>query len=515
MLKTICLNNLFGLDLMGEAAEIAKLRLFLKLAAQLDDVAEIEPLPDLEFNIKRGNLLVGIADRDDARRRFEQSMLAIEGLSVIEDAAKQAARAHDRFAAAQLADVTGVGVAGKQRLRAHIRDAVAQADVALFEMRGEPGEFDDWKNSHVPFHWFAEFSSVWRTSGFDVIVGNPPYVKPKNVHGYVWIGYATQECPDLYAVCMERASTLLNDRGRMAMIVLHSLCFNRQYQPLRAALQSLHRTLWVSSYARIPDELFSGSARVFSSIAMASRDPEPTPRLYVSRCRRWLSEFRPTMFRSLTYTKPPVLLTQQSGGLWPFLDEPDVGTAFEILLSRGKTVSNSFLKGRTRATVRLGYRTVAYSMLSVWLDEPPARNPAGMPDSPSGNKWLYFTSSSARDLAYLIFAGRWGFVWWLIYGDAFHVTKRLLASFPADLLALAGQPDAPNLQSLASQLSEQSADHVTWKKNRGWMVGNYDLRKCRDITDEADLLLARAWGIEYAYEAAGNLRDRMTFGQRA
>ncbi len=70
LLKAICLNNLYGVDLMSEAGEIAKLRLYLKLVAQLDKRSHIEPLPDLDFNIKTGNLLVGIADVDDADRRF-------------------------------------------------------------------------------------------------------------------------------------------------------------------------------------------------------------------------------------------------------------------------------------------------------------------------------------------------------------------------------------------------------------------------------------------------------------
>ena len=61
LLKTICLNNLYGVDLMPEAAEIARLRLFLKLAAQIDDPVRLEPLPDLDFNVKSGNLLVGMA----------------------------------------------------------------------------------------------------------------------------------------------------------------------------------------------------------------------------------------------------------------------------------------------------------------------------------------------------------------------------------------------------------------------------------------------------------------------
>lgn len=67
LIKTICLHNLFGVDLMHEAPEIAKLRLFLKLAAQIDSVEHLEPLPDLDFNIKCGNLLVGIADERDAQ----------------------------------------------------------------------------------------------------------------------------------------------------------------------------------------------------------------------------------------------------------------------------------------------------------------------------------------------------------------------------------------------------------------------------------------------------------------
>ena len=58
--KSITLNNLFGVDIMEEAVEICKLRLFLKLAAQVDadashDNLGIEPLPDIDFNIRVGN----------------------------------------------------------------------------------------------------------------------------------------------------------------------------------------------------------------------------------------------------------------------------------------------------------------------------------------------------------------------------------------------------------------------------------------------------------------------------
>ena len=54
--------------IMEEAVEICKLRLFLKLAAQVEPDADdvnlgIEPLPDIDFNIRAGNALVGYATR--------------------------------------------------------------------------------------------------------------------------------------------------------------------------------------------------------------------------------------------------------------------------------------------------------------------------------------------------------------------------------------------------------------------------------------------------------------------
>ena len=59
VLKSIIVRNLYGVDIMDEAVEICRLRLFLKLVAQVDEAQRIEPLPDIDFNIRAGNTLVG------------------------------------------------------------------------------------------------------------------------------------------------------------------------------------------------------------------------------------------------------------------------------------------------------------------------------------------------------------------------------------------------------------------------------------------------------------------------
>ena len=68
--KTIITDNLFGVDIMEEAVEIAKLRLFLALVAAANTVDDLEPLPNIDFNILPGNSLIGLMRVDD--QEFEQ-----------------------------------------------------------------------------------------------------------------------------------------------------------------------------------------------------------------------------------------------------------------------------------------------------------------------------------------------------------------------------------------------------------------------------------------------------------
>ena len=85
ILKSIIINNLYGVDIMEEAIEICKLRLFLKMVAQIEEVNRIEPLPDIDFNIQAGNTLVGYATYNEVEKAvtenridFDNTMLRIE-----------------------------------------------------------------------------------------------------------------------------------------------------------------------------------------------------------------------------------------------------------------------------------------------------------------------------------------------------------------------------------------------------------------------------------------------------
>ena len=521
LLKTICLHNLFGVDLMRDAPEIAKLRLFLKLAAQVDDVEHLEPLPDLDFNIKCGNLLVGIADADDARGRlFSHKLDHVTQLEQVEHTAQHIADAFDAYIAAETDDTGQLDHSNaKQDLNAELQAARSMADTLLHEMRDEDGDLDDWESSHQPFHWFVEFPSVWRQGGFDVIIGNPPYVKTSRVTSYRWLGYATQACPDLYAVCMERAATLLNSSGRVAMIVMHSLCFSNNYRVLRDHLVSEYNSLWVSSYSRNPGGLFSPSSDVRNTIFVGANSPKPLG-MRTTRCWRWYVPFRPTLFDSIEYVHPAdTLFTRGNTRSWPFTDNAPVHVAFTKMMQRQAPIASVLCKD---SDFQLGYRTTALHMLGFHEEEPPTIDPKTnrqVTTKANRSGWMYFDNSLRRDLAFLALAGRWGFNWWLMLDDSFHVNKGVITQFPADIQrieALSGDRGmvVKKLMGLASTLKTRMMENLEWKAHAKLLVGKYNLLKCIDTTDEADLLLAQLWGIEDAFEAAGNLRDRMVFGNK-
>lgn len=62
--KSTIINNLYGVEIMGGAVEICKLRLWLWLISSQKKDSKPEPLPNIDFNIRQGNSLIGFAKKE-------------------------------------------------------------------------------------------------------------------------------------------------------------------------------------------------------------------------------------------------------------------------------------------------------------------------------------------------------------------------------------------------------------------------------------------------------------------
>lgn len=182
---------IYGVDIDPGAVEIAKLRLWLSLVVDEDDVQQIKPLPNLDYKVVVGNSLLGFPFRSQRVHKIEKLK----------------------------ADYFGETDHGKKRklkneIDAELTDAFAASKRSL--------------GYEVTFDFQIHFSEVFRTNkGFDVVIGNPPYVrheaikelKPALKSG----GY---ECftgtADLYVYFYERGVKLLRSAGTLAYISSNS-----------------------------------------------------------------------------------------------------------------------------------------------------------------------------------------------------------------------------------------------------------------------------------------------------
>src|SRR5262249_40424327 len=153
--------------------EICKLRLFLKLAAQLAELSEVEPLPDIDFNIRAGNALVGFATDRELASVLEGSLDLTGGADRIRaslaDVQRRTRAYHEHQDAGDLS--AGQLHLAKAALSVALRRLATEMDAFLAGAHGvEAGstEFRLWCEAHQPFHWLVDFHSVMASGGFDV-----------------------------------------------------------------------------------------------------------------------------------------------------------------------------------------------------------------------------------------------------------------------------------------------------------------------------------------------------------
>ena len=170
---------------MEEAIEICKLRLFLKMVAQIEDVDQIEPLPDIDFNIQAGNTLVGYTTYDEVKKAVTGKLDFNNTMQRIQENAEDVEHLFEQFRLQQTELGGVVTTDDKQALRDKLKALEDELNRFLADEYGidlnEQAAYQNWLSSHKPFHWFIEFYGILKDGGFDVIIGNPPYVEYSKV----------------------------------------------------------------------------------------------------------------------------------------------------------------------------------------------------------------------------------------------------------------------------------------------------------------------------------------------
>jgi type I restriction-modification system DNA methylase subunit len=219
--KRECIEkSLYGVDIDPGAVEIAKLRLWLSLVVDEDDIREIKPLPNLDYKIVCGNSL-GSVMRDVLNDHLFGELESLK---------------------TRYFDETSPGRKKNEKIR---------IDELISKLTHNNGCFD----YHIYFNEVFD-----HRGGFDIVIGNPPYVRADSGDEHLAMRRQILKSKqfetlwekwDLFIPFMERSYKLLKSGGITSLIVSDAYCHSKYAQKSQKWFLKNSRILRLDFFSKI------------------------------------------------------------------------------------------------------------------------------------------------------------------------------------------------------------------------------------------------------------------------
>ncbi|WP_373059631.1 Eco57I restriction-modification methylase domain-containing protein [Gemmatimonas sp.] len=397
--RQLLTHCIFGVDRNPVAVWLCELRLWLSVVIECTetDITRVPPLPNLDHHIRVGDSLAG--------GNFRFAPPSARTLTALRERYTRATGPRKQSIALALQREE------RQRAMAELstqRDAL-RADRAallstirardLFGQRRAPGRADHLKldalraqcrelsaarakladGGALPFRFVTYFADVAATGGFNVLIGNPPWVRPhalaprereqlrrefRSMRAATWhagaaragagVGFASQ--PDLSVAFIERSLELLAPGGTLALLVPAKLWRTLSGGGIRRTIAQYATVHTIRDWSDAP-ALFDAAtypsllvARKHASAQTPTHSSLPTPTLAPTDIHVTVS----TAHGERHFPIPTSRLSLDGDAAAPWiLLPPPAHTAFERLRTAGPALGDSPL-GRPLLGVKCG-----------------------------------------------------------------------------------------------------------------------------------------------------------------
>ncbi len=173
--KDIIQNSIYGVDIEKGAVDIARLRFWLSLVI---DEQTPHALPNMDFKIMQGNSLLEQYNGFDLSTIMNTKKKA-EGPVQMTFFEEDVDKLRNQLIALRRAYFRETDKGEKKKLRQSMRQIVQEQINALSYDIILPG-IDIAENSEF-FLWHTWFSDVFENGGFDIVIGNPPYIRVQTI----------------------------------------------------------------------------------------------------------------------------------------------------------------------------------------------------------------------------------------------------------------------------------------------------------------------------------------------
>ena len=229
-------NSIFGIDIQPVACQIAKLRFFISLAIEQEPEQDaenfgIKPLPNLETRFIAANTLIGLQ---------QQRTLTSNKARNLERELGDNREQHFHATTRQRKRMCKIK---DEELRTELAAELKQFGMSNTDAK-RIAHWDPY-DQNTTAGWFDSEWMFGIADGFDVVIGNPPYINIENLpiatKDYLFNNYRTcQGRTDIYIAFLEKSISILSANGVMGFILPYAFAMQKYGEKMRKTLIDNH-----------------------------------------------------------------------------------------------------------------------------------------------------------------------------------------------------------------------------------------------------------------------------------
>ena len=173
--KEIIENNIYGVDIEKGAIDIARLRFWLSIVVDAD---KPEPLPNFDYKFMQGNSLIESFEGFDLSRISSKlrggqskSMQLVLGIDSHTSRQNLQRLLREYFSVTDHKKKASMRQAINEEVKTLIRESIGGTPASLAKL-----EKMDCSANQDFFLWHTWFKDIFDNGGFDIVIGNPPYI---------------------------------------------------------------------------------------------------------------------------------------------------------------------------------------------------------------------------------------------------------------------------------------------------------------------------------------------------
>jgi hypothetical protein len=389
-------------------------------------------------------------------------------------------------------------VSKKDVERAANEELRPELDKDLWRLYRTAGKVSDkmtqaqFRATHNPMHWFVEFPEVMAHGGFDVIIGNPPYVEYSKVRkDYQIVGYRTESSGNLYAFVLEQCTAVLSPKAFMGLVVQQPIASTQRMQPVRDILTECSDVVLCSTFDDRPSKLFDGINHARIAIVLCRRSARKgSAPLYVTPYNKWYKDERPVLFEQIEYIQDDHFHVLHS--------YPKYGSQIEeAILRKMLRQTNCFAQWivATASEYRLYYKITGVGHWFTVTSRPPRFLRDGEESASTREQSISFVDAAMRDRAFTALNSSLFYWFYQVRTNCRDFNPSDYKTFPIPDSLTSG--DFTSLASRLQHALDESSSFIsmTHSLTGAIQVEQFKPRLGKPIIDEIDRTLAQHYGL--------------------